>query len=230
MLGLGRAAPIGRFLVVGALALALVSCGNDGGGDDSAADRETSSPSVSPTSDEPLVLWPAPEDPEALASEAGVVFEVIEHLDHHVHAHLDVFVDGQPVLVPPGIGIDIENPAVREFSGPLGPGYGGIEPPGCERPCISELHTHDPDGVLHTESLTAEVHTLGQFFVEWDVDLTEECVADYCAPDTAIEFYVDGELFEGDPATIEITDHREIAVVIGAPPDEIPDSFDMPSM
>ena len=159
-----------------------------------------------------------------------MTFEVIEHLKYHVHAHLDVFVDGQPVLVPPGVGIDIENPAVREFSGPLGPGYGGIEPPGCERPCISELHTHDPDGVLHTESLTDEVHTLGQFFVEWDVDLTEECVADYCAPDTAIEFYVDGELFEGDPATIEITDHREIAVVIGAPPDEIPDEFDVPSM
>jgi hypothetical protein len=230
LLGLGRAALISRFLVVGALALALVSCGNDDGGNDSAADRRTSSPSKSPTSDEPLDLWPAPEHPEALASEAGVVFEVIEHLDHHVHAHLDVFVDGQPVLVPPGVGIDIENPAVREFSGPLGPGYGGIEPPGCERPCISELHTHDPDGVLHTESLTAEAHNLGQFFVEWDVDLTEDCVADFCAPDTAIAFYVDGELFEGDPATIEIADDREIALVIGAPPDEIPDSYDMPSM
>ena len=217
---------LGLLVSLLAAALALASCADEGSS--SADGGGTSSPSVSPTSDEPLALWPAPEDPEALASEAGVVFEVIEHLDHHVHAHLDVFVDGQPVLVPPGVGIDIENPAVREFSGPLGPGYGGIEPPGCERPCISELHTHDPDGVLHTESVTAGVHNLGQFFIEWDVTLTEECVADYCAPDTAIAFYVDGELFDGDPATIEIADHREIAVVIGAPPDEIPDSFDMP--
>ena len=58
----------------------------------------------------------------------------------------------------------------------------------------------------------------------------EECVADYCAPDTEIAFYVDGEPFEGDPATIEIADHREIAIVIGTPPAEIPDSFAFPAM
>jgi hypothetical protein len=226
LISMGPAASIRRFVVAGTLALALGSCGGDDGGNVSADDRETSSQSESPTSDEPLVLWPAPDDPKALARKAGVRFEVIEHLKHHVHAHLDFFLDGQPVQVPPGIGIAIADPAVREFSGPLGPGYGGIEPPGCKQPCISELHTHDPDGVLHTESVTAEVHTLGQFFIEWDVALTEECVADYCTPDTEIAFYVDGELFEGDPATIELVDHREIAIVIGTPPDEIPASFD----
>ena len=217
-----------RVVVAATLALALGSCGDDGG--DDSADAGTPAPSVSPTSEEPLALWPAPDDPEALARKAGVTFEVIEHLEYHVHAHLDVFVDGQPVEVPPGIGIDIDDPAVREFSGPLGVGYGGIEPPGCEQPCISELHTHDPDGVLHTESKTAEAHTLGQFFVEWDVVLTEECVADYCAPDTEVAVYVDGEPFVGDPGTIEIVDHREIAIVIGTPPDQIPDSFDFPGM
>jgi hypothetical protein len=221
---MGRGGAIRSLVVSGALVLALASCGDDGG-DDSADHPETSSPSVSPGSDEPLAVWPAPDDPEALASEAGVPFEVTEHLAYHVHAHLDVFVEGQPVQVPPGIGINIDDPAVHEFSGPLGPGYGGIEPPGCEQPCISALHTHDPDGVLHTESATVEGNTLGQFFVEWDVALTEECVGDYCAPDTEIAFYVDGEQFAGDPATIELVDQREIAIVIGTPPDEIPDSF-----
>jgi hypothetical protein len=211
-------------VVAGTLAFALGSCGDDGG-EDSAHDRDVSSPSVSPSSGEPLVLWPAPPDPVALARNAGVTFEVIEHLKYHVHAHLDVFVDGQPVQVPPGIGINVHDPAVHEFSGPLGPGYGGIEPPGCEQPCISALHTHDPDGVLHTESATTEGNTLGQFFTEWDVALTEECVADYCEPETTIDFYVDGELYESDPATIELADHREIAIVIGAPPATIPDSF-----
>ena len=222
---MGRAASIRGFLVAGTLALALGSCGDDGG-HDSAAGGDTSSPSVSPSADEPVVLWPAPDDPKALARRAGVTFEVIEHLKYHVHAHLDVFVDGQPVEVPPGIGINIDDPDVHEFSGPLGPGYGGIEPPGCKQPCISELHTHDPDGVLHTESATAQAHTLGQFFTEWDVVLADECVAEYCVPDTEIACYVDGELFEGDPATIEIADHREIALVIGTPPDTIPDSYD----
>ncbi len=220
---MGLAASIQRSVVAVTLALALGSCGD--GGDESADDLDTPAPSVSPTSDKPLVLWPAPDDPAGLARKAGVVFEVIEHLKYHVHAHLDVFVDGQPVQVPPGIGINIDDPGVHEFSGALGPGYGGIEPPGCAEPCISELHTHDPDGVLHTESATAEEHTLGQLFVEWGVALTEECVADYCAPDTEVAFYVDGDLVDGDPATIGIADNREIAIVIGTPPDEIPDSF-----
>jgi hypothetical protein len=192
------------------LMLVLSSCGGNPDSD-SAGDGRTASPPASRTSEEPLALWPAPDDPEALARQAGVTFEVIEHLKYHVHAHLDVFVDGQPIQVPPGIGINIDDPAVQEFSGALGPGYGGIEPPGCEQPCISELHTHDPDGVLHTESATTQGHTLGQFFVEWAVPLTRECVGNRCAPDTDIAFYVDGEPFDGDPTTIELTD--------------IPDSF-----
>ena len=39
--------------------------------------------------------------------------------------HLDVFMDGRPVLVPAGIGIDIDDPAVKRFEDPVG--YGGIE-------------------------------------------------------------------------------------------------------
>jgi len=218
-------ASVRTLVMAGTLVLALVSCADDPDSG-SADDREPSTSSASPGSDEPLVVWPAPDDPEELAQEAGVIFEVIEHLTYHVHAHLDVFLDGQPVQVPPGIGINIDDPAVQSFSGPLGPGYGGIQPPGCEQPCISELHTHDPDGVLHTESEADEAHTLGQFFVEWDVALTADCVGDYCAPDTEIAFYVDGEPFEGNPATIEIADRREISIVIGAPPAEIPASFD----
>ena len=204
------------------LAVVLTSCAE---ADDSPDEAETTEPTASPTPGAPLDLWAAPDNPEELARQAEVRFEVIEHLKYHVHAHLDVFVDGQPVQVPPGIGIDIENPSVQAFSGPLGPGYGGIEPPGCFTECISELHTHDPDGVIHTESRTAETHTLGQFFVEWDVELSDSCVGEYCAEETEIAVYVDGEAFEGDPNAIEILNEREIAIVIGSPPDRIPDSY-----
>jgi hypothetical protein len=37
---------------------------------------------------------------------------------------------------------------------------------------------------------------------------------------------VDGDRFEGDPATIELSDQKEIAIVIGSPPATIPASFD----
>ena len=169
-------------------------------------------------------LWPAPSDPMTLAVEAGLEPATQEFLDYHVHAHLDVFVDGEGVEVPAAIGIDIDDPAVRVFEEPNGTAYGGIDPP-CEDPCISPLHTHSPDGVLHTESVEAQPNTLGQFFIEWDVALDGGCVSEYCAPDTSIQIFLDGDPFEGDPADIELTDGLEIAIVIGSPPADIPSGF-----
>src|SRR5205085_2307354 len=82
-----------------------------------------------------------------------------------------LFLDGRQDRVPPGSGIDIAAPAVHRFPEPDGTvGYGGISPP-CKHPCISPLHTHDPDGILHTESARAHPNRLGQFFTEWAVRL-----------------------------------------------------------
>jgi hypothetical protein len=170
------------------------------------------------------VTWPAPSDPMARAVAAGLVPETAERLLYHVHAHLDVFVDGTPVVVPAGIGIDIDNPAVHTFMVEGNAQYGGINPP-CDQPCISPLHTHDVSGVLHTESATKKNNTLGQFFTQWDVRLDENCVATYCSPATPIAFYVDGVKFGGDPRTITLSNLREIAVVIGKPPAKVPDSW-----
>jgi len=138
-----------------------------------------------------------------------------------VHAHLDVFVNGQPVTVPGGIGINIKDRAVKK--GP-GPSYGGISPP-CAAVCISPLHTHGPDGILHTESKDPKPHRLGQFFTEWNVTLTTSCVGGYCRPDASIQILVNRSKFTGDPQQIELTDRKEIAIVIGSPPGHIPTGF-----
>ena len=165
--------------------------------------------------------WPAPDDPLERTAAAGLEPTVRELLQTHRHSHLDVFVDGEPVVVPAAIGIDITDPGVRTFPGPA---YGGIEE--CDEPCISPLHTHDDTGILHTESAVDELLTLGQVFTEWDVRLEGGCVGEFCDDDTDLAFYVDGEAYDGDPAGIELEDQREIAVVVGTPPDEIPDSAD----
>jgi hypothetical protein len=130
--------------------------------------------------------------------------------------------DGQPILVPAGIGINTEDPEVRTFENPLG--YGGIER--CAQPCISPLHTHDESGILHTESTDPKPNTLGQFFTEWGVELSETCVAEHCAPETPVAVYVGGTLHEGDPREIELTDKRVIVIVVGTPPAEIPSTAD----
>jgi hypothetical protein len=151
---------------------------------------------------------------------AGLKPEPFETLIHHVHSHLDVFVNGVAVRVPAGIGINVHDPGVQ--SSPVADGttgYGGIKR--CAQPCISPLHTHDDSGILHTESPSPVPHRLGQFFIEWGVRLTPSCVGTFCRP-TSIKIFVNGHPFAGDPRTIELTDMKEIAVVIGTPPKAIP--------
>ena len=169
--------------------------------------------------------WPRPADTLSKTAATGLAPETVEHLTNHVHAHLDVFVDGVPIVVPAGIGIDIDDPNVQ--SGPDGRGgtsYGGIT--GCAQPCISPLHTHDSSGILHTESATSELNTLGQFFDEWGVALSTTCVGDYCTDAKTIAVYINGAKFTGDPREIQLADHREIAIVIGTPPAVIPKAAD----
>jgi hypothetical protein len=167
--------------------------------------------------------WPAPNDPMALTRKAGLVPEVNEHLAYHVHSHLDVFVNGKHITIPAGIGIDIHDPSVHSGQLPDGSiGYGGIVR--CPRVCISPLHTHAHFGVLHTETDKPTPNRLGEFFVEWNVRLTRSCVGGYCKPDS-IQFWVNGKRFLGDPRTILLADHTEIAIVIGTPPKKIPKVF-----
>lgn len=168
--------------------------------------------------------WPAPRDPLRLTVAAGLQPERNESLVHHVHSHLDVFVNGSHVTVPAGIGIAIHDPGVRLFVAPDGSkAYGGIRL--CRTACISPLHTHDDTGILHTESKSPVPNRLGQFFTEWGVRLDRSCVGGYCKPDS-IAIYLDGKRYTGDPRSILLTNHREIAIVIGTPPKTIPHSAD----
>ena len=197
----------------------VVALGAGCGGDDDDSDGATAQPGQTAAGGAPE--WPAPSDPVGLTEAAGLTPERKEHLDTHRHSHLDVFFNGEAVVVPAGIGVNIDDPGVKKGAGPS---YGGIEE--CDEPCISPLHTHDPYGVLHTEARSDELRTLGQFFVEWDVPLDDKCVGDYCAPDTDVAVYVDGDLYDGDPADIQLEDGREIAIVIGDPPEDVPSDFE----
>jgi hypothetical protein len=171
-----------------------------------------------------VVNWPAPKDPLARAVLAGLKPERKEFVNNHVHAHLDVFVDGRPVAVPAAIGINTRDDEVISTEEPDGSTtYGGIEL--CRRPCISPLHTHDGSGVLHTEAQSAKPNTLGEFFIQWGVRLTESCVGRFCG-DEEDALHVDGKPYTQEPRAIQLTDQKEIAIVIGRPPKVIPSRGD----
>ena len=112
----------------------------------------------------------------------------------HIHQHLDILVNGKPVTVPAGIGI---NEAAR---------------------FISPLHTHDVSGVIHVESDVMRDFTLGQFFDVWGVRFSRDCLGGYCVkgPD-ALRVFVDGNAVSGDPRNLVLREHQEIAVVYGPP-------------
>jgi hypothetical protein len=200
------------------LLLALAGCGGSG----NKKVVEQSAASVPATGAAP---WPAPPNPMALTRKAGLTPETHEFVFLHVHSHLDVFVNGNPVTVPAAIGINIEDPAVKRI--PLENGtiaYGGINPP-CAQPCISPLHTHDTSGILHTEAKENQFNNLGEFFTEWNVRLDRKCVGGYCKPAAPFTIYIDGDPYSGDPRNIKLEDRKEIAIVIGTPPTSIPSKF-----
>jgi hypothetical protein len=213
-------------LAIGVAGLALGAAGCSTTPVGSPAPASSSAGAGSSSAAQPAALvWPAPSDPMGLTVQAGLKPQPKEFMTNHVHAHLDVFVDGKPVTVPAGIGIKIDDPAVQRGDLPDGSHrYGGIEL--CNEPCISPLHTHGTDGILHTESSSPEPNTLGEFFTEWGVALDASCVATYCSPATTIAIYVDGTLTPGDPRAIQLNDRREIAIVIGTPPPQIPKTAD----
>jgi hypothetical protein len=212
-----------RLLVAALLAVALAACGDSGGGTTTSPPAASVPPAATPATG--AAPWAVPPDPMGLSQKAGVPGETAERLQYHVHAHLDVFVNGTRVPVPAGIGIDTKNPSVKSFNLAGGQTGWGLREE-CAAACISPLHTHDPSGIIHTESAAPTPNVLGQFFTLWDVALDANCVGGYCKPQDAIAIYIDGAASTGDPTKIELADGREIAIVIGTPPAIIPSTFD----
>jgi hypothetical protein len=79
--------------------------------------------------------------------------------------------------------------------------------------------------VIHIEAPSEARFILGQFFAEMGIRLDASCVDEFCSPDVPVAVVVDGQRQAGTPADIVLRDSQEIAIVIGTPPEEIPDTF-----
>jgi hypothetical protein len=121
----------------------------------------------------------------------------------HIHQHLDIYVNGKHEPVPTNIGI---------YDGQF----------------LTEVHTHDPTGIIHVESPKKARFDLGQFFGVWGVRLDSNCVGGYCKPAYPWTVYVNGRSYSGDPAALLLQEHQEIVFVIGTPPRKIPSSYKFP--
>lgn len=102
--------PLNSPLAIGvaALVFTIAGCGQGNGTGESPA--QATQAEQEPASSGAAVIWPAPPDPLERTVAAGLEPETKEFKINHVHAHLDVFVDGKPIAVPAGIGININDP------------------------------------------------------------------------------------------------------------------------
>jgi hypothetical protein len=181
-----------------AVALVAASCGGS---------SQQSAPSSAPPSRSSTAGGPGGEllaqlgDVPSGSPVDGVACNTGEQLAYHIHAHLAVYVNGQPRTIPYGIGI--ENPVPEQTS--AGPFV-------VEGDCFYWIHVHDLSGVIHIESPTQRTYTLGQFFDLWGQPLSSTQVGPASGPVTA---FVDGAPYQGDPRSIPLTAHQQIQLDVG---------------
>jgi hypothetical protein len=127
-----------------------------------------------------------------------------EQTAYHIHVHLAVFVDGQPRQLPAGIGIAPPRHAENTPAGTF------VD----SGSCFYWLHTHAADGIIHVESPTERVYTLGDFFDIWRQGLTADRVGPAIGP---VAVFVDGKRDSVDPRDIPLLPHETIELDVGRP-------------
>ncbi len=135
---------------------------------------------------------------------AGIKCGAPEQLAYHIHAHLAVYVGGQSRALPGGIGIP-GSQVVQSSEGPVANGG----------QCIYWLHTHAPDGVIHIESPTRRVYTLGNFFDIWRQPLSANQVAGASGKVTAL---VNGKPWTKSVRDLPLDSHTVVQLNVGSPP------------
>jgi hypothetical protein len=209
-------------LLIAAVALVLAGCGSSSSNSStksSSASTNASSSSTSTSSStssstgqgqlgfEGVPIQTGQEIAPASTTQTGTVNGIQcgskEQLAYHIHAHLTVFDNGQARAIPGGIGIP-GSQVVQTTEGPVASGG----------QCIYWLHTHAPDGVIHIESPTQRIYTLGDFFDEWHQPLSANQVGQVKGKISAI---VDGKAWTKSLRAIPLDPHAVIQLNVGSP-------------
>lgn len=131
----------------------------------------------------------------------GIECEEMEQLGYHIHAHVDLFVNGNKHTVPALIGITNN--------------------------CFYWLHTHDDSGVIHIESPIIKNFTLSQFLKIWKSKYNDPEIANIISNNTKeFSIYLNGKkTLNTNIQNVIFHPHDEIVIVIGNPPLTIPSKY-----
>jgi hypothetical protein len=121
----------------------------------------------------------------------GIQCQAGEQLAYHIHAHLAIYVNGTARVIPEGIGIMPPRTEQNSSEGPFV----------TSGSCLYWLHAHTDDGIIHIESPTQHIYTLGNWFDIWGIPLDSSHVGP--ATGTVIA-YVNGQRYSGDVRAIPL--------------------------
>ena len=133
----------------------------------------------------------------------GIECNTMEQSIFHIHAQLNMFINGKNYTVPPLIGIT---------------NY-----------CLYWMHTHDNSGIIHIESPVNRTFDLGHFFDIWKQKFNNTQVLNNTADaNHPVSVYVNGTKV---PNSINYRDialhaHDIITIVYGQTPSPIPNKAD----
>jgi len=136
-----------------------------------------------------------------------------EQLVYHIHSYLEIYVDGNPLTVPPGVGI----------VAPGGSGEAALASNGLKS-CIYPLHVHGGEvNIVHIESPIQKTYTAGNFFDLWGQSLSAtEFMGKKVDSTHKLTFQVfdaSGKLKQAttDPRAIGFEEHETIAILYNSP-------------
>lgn len=131
----------------------------------------------------------------SVASVDGIPCETQEYSTYHVHAHLDIFVNGQRNTIPAGIGIE-------------------------QNKCLFWMHTHSADGIIHIESPKERQFTLGEF-----VDIWKATSSSLPPSNEDPIIFVNGVPITTKLQDTILNAHDEIVLAYGGAPPQVPSFY-----
>jgi hypothetical protein len=123
----------------------------------------------------------------------NILCEAQEQLVYHIHAHVTIWINGEKVQVPQGVGI------AQDSS------------------CIYWLHTHAANGVIHIESPSEKVYTVGNFLDIWGGPFQTLQYRSELDQTSGWKVYVNGKPVDGKFRDVPLNAHDVITLAYNSP-------------
>jgi hypothetical protein len=123
----------------------------------------------------------------------GIYCDSLEQTAYHIHAHLTIYINGQPVSIPQGVGI------------------------ATDQSCLYWLHTHANNGVIHIEAPRKVSPTLGNFLDVWGQSFSQLGFHNELASSADWTVYVDGKKVTSNFNQLVLQPHMVITIAYNSP-------------